>query len=144
MVINHHQIAERLDLQVTSITNLDNIFDLVVSKAEELIGYQMAYQYPTEFNFSDEATGFSYNIMANESFDNNGTIVVNVRTKVSDIETHTIATLVITMAGEFNEQYFNIPRAARSRVFSFFSEIEDAVDQFINDDEESDEVGEAE
>jgi hypothetical protein len=40
------------------------------------------------------------------------------------------------MDGEFNEQYFNIPRAARSRVFSFFSEIEDAVDQFINGDED--------
>jgi len=142
MVINHHQIAERLDSQVTSITNLDNIFDLVVSKAEELIGYQMAYQYPTEFNFNDEATGFSYNIMANESFDNNGSVVVNVRTKVSDIETHTIATLVITMDGEFNEQYFNIPRAARSRVFSFFSEIEDAVDQFINGDEDEESDGE--
>jgi hypothetical protein len=136
MVINHHQIAERLDSQVQSITNLDNIFDLVVSKAEELIGYQMAYQYPTEFNFSDEETGFSYNIIANESFDNNGTVVVNVRSKVNEVETHTISMLIITMNGEFNEQYFNIPRTVRSRIFSFFSEIEDAVDQFINGDED--------
>ena len=135
MAINHYQITERLDSQVTSITNLDKIFDVVVSKAEEIIGSQMTYQYPTEFNFSDEETGFSYNIIANESFDNNGSIVVNVRSKVNEVETHTIAMLIITMNGEFNEQYFNIPRTVRSRIFSFFSAIEDAVDQFIDGDE---------
>lgn len=135
MAINHYQITERLDSQVTSITNLDKIFDCVVSKAEEIIGSQMTYQYPSEFNFGDEETGFSYNIIANESFDNNGSIVVNVRSKVNEVETHTIAVLVITMNGEFNEQYFNIPRAVRSRIFSFFSAIEDAVDQFIDGDE---------
>lgn len=140
MIVNHYQILNRLESKLSAITELDHMFDIVVSKIEDLVGKQFAYKNPAEFIYTDQASNLKYDIFTNEALDKTGMIMVNIGYGIGNDEYRTIAILSITSDGEFTETYERIPLAIRSRIFSLFTEIEIAINDYVLSDDNDREV----
>jgi hypothetical protein len=129
------EIQTMMDDQIASITNTLTVLDLVVGTSETSLEETFTYQNGTRFTCTNSTDGYQYEVFANEALDYIGSVIVNVSVPISEMEMRNVATLSIGMDGHYNESYQDIPKTVRRKIFAYFSDVEDAVDSYINNDD---------
>ena len=124
-------IQERMENQISKVTAYNTLFDVVVTTSETSLSTQSTS--PTGNQYIISVPTFNENIICNDSDWNTITVSIDVPGlepggRVADVQ--------INIFGDMEEDYHNIPRSIRTQVLNLIDDIYEAVQGWIDSNEE--------
>ena len=124
-------IQERMERQIALTTKYNQLFDLIVTTAEESLSITATNPADNQYNVED--TDLVVSIICNDTQYNTVTVYIN---NPAAIENPQVGVLTININGDMDESLHNIPRAIRRKINDFIDDIYDALDSWIDNEEE--------
>lgn len=124
-------IQERMERQLALTTSYNTLFDLIVTTAETSLGVTATNPADNQYNIED--TDLAVSIVCNDTQYNTVTVYIN---NPANPENPQIGVLTINVNGDMDESLHNIPRAIRRKVNDFIDDVYDALDSWIDNEEE--------
>ena len=124
-------IQERMERQIALTTKYNQLFDLIVTTAEESLSITATNPADNQYNVED--TDLVVSIVCNDTQYNTVTVYIN---NPAAIENPQVGVLTININGDMDESLHNIPRAIRRKINDFIDDIYDALDSWIDNEEE--------
>lgn len=125
-------IEERMNNMITKTTQYNTLFDVVVTTSEESLGITSSN--PTDNQYNLITTDFAVAVVCNDNDWNTVSIYID-DPALSDQSR--VADLQINVHGDIEEIYHNIPRSIRRAVMNYVDDIFEAIEQWINTEEEN-------
>ena len=125
------EIQKRMNDAIATTTIINQLFDLIVETSETSLDRTATFSYENQYSINTDL--LAVRIVCNDNMFN--TLSINIDYAPS--MTH-IADFNVAATGTFDETYHNIPKACRNTVFSYASDISDALEGFINKNNLSD------
>lgn len=125
-------IEERMNNMITKTTQYNTLFDVVVTTSEESLGITSSN--PTDNQYNLITTDFTVAVVCNDNDWNTVSIYIDDpalgdQSRVADLQ--------INVHGDIEEIYHNIPRSIRRAVMNYVDDIFEAIEQWINTEEEN-------
>lgn len=125
-------IQERMNNQIQKTTLYNTLFDVVVTTSEESLGVISSQPADNQYNLT--TTDFAVAVVCNDNDWNTVSIYIddpalNEQARIADLQ--------INVHGDIEEVYHNIPRSIRKAVMNYVDDIFDAIEQWINIEEEN-------
>lgn len=125
-------IEERMNNMITKTTQYNTLFDAVVTTSEESLGVTSSN--PTDNQYNLITTDFTVAVVCNDNDWNTVSIYIDDpalgdQSRVADLQ--------INVHGDIEEIYHNIPRSIRRAVMNYVDDIFEAIEQWINTEEEN-------
>lgn len=124
-------IQERMERQIALTTKYNQLFDLIVTTAEESLSITATNPADNQYNVED--TDLVVSIICNDTQYNTVTVYIN---NPAAIENPQVGVLTININGDMDESLHNIPRVIRRKINDFIDDIYDALDSWIDNEEE--------
>lgn len=120
-------IQERMNNQIAKATAYNTLFDVVVCTSEESLSAQSVN--PADNQYIINTQSFNVIIVCNDNDWNTITVSIDV----SALESARVADIQISIMGQMEEDYHNIPRSIRSQIFGLVDDIYEAVQGWIDE-----------
>lgn len=125
-------IQERMNNQIQKTTLYNTLFDVVVTTSEGSLGVTSSNPADNQYNLI--TTDFAVAVVCNDNDWNTVSIYIddpalNEQARIADLQ--------INIHGNIEEVYHNIPRSIRKAVMNYVDDIFDAIEQWINIEEEN-------
>lgn len=125
-------IEERMNNMITKTTQYNTLFDAVVTTSEESLNVTSSN--PTDNQYNLITTDFTVAVVCNDNDWNTVSIYIDDpalgdQSRVADLQ--------INVHGDIEEIYHNIPRSIRRAVMNYVDDIFEAIEQWINTEEEN-------
>jgi hypothetical protein len=125
-------IEERMNNMIAKATQHNTLFDLVVTTSEGSLGVTSSNPADNQYNLI--TTDFIAGVICNDNDWN--TVSVYIDDPALGDQSR-VADLQINIHGDIEEIYHNIPRSIRKAVMNYVDDIFDAIEQWINIEEEN-------
>lgn len=125
-------IEERMNNMITKTRLYNTLFDVVVTGSETSLGVVSTNPSDNQYNLT--TTDFNAAVVCNDNDWNTVSVYIDDPSLGDQAR---VANLQINSHGDIEETYHNIPRSIRRAVMSYVDDIFDAVDGWINTDEEN-------
>ena len=125
-------IQERMNNQIQKTTLYNTLFDVVVTTSEGSLGVTSSQPADNQYNLI--TTDFAVTVVCNDNDWNTVSIYIddpalNEQARIADLQ--------INIHGNIEEVYHNIPRSIRKAVMNYVDDVFDAIEQWINIEEEN-------
>lgn len=120
-------IQERMNNQIAKATAYNTLFDVVVCTSEESLATQSVN--PADNQYIINTQSFNVIIVCNDNDWNTITVSIDV----SALESARVADIQISIMGQMEEDYHNIPRSIRAQIFDLVDDIYEAVQGWIDE-----------
>ena len=125
-------IQERMNNQIQKATLYNTLFDVVVTTSEGSLGVTSSNPADNQYNLI--TTDFAVAVVCNDNDWNTVSIYIddpalNEQARIADLQ--------INIHGNIEEVYHNIPRSIRKAVMNYVDDVFDAIEQWINIEEEN-------
>lgn len=124
-------IQERMERQIALTTKYNQLFDLIVTTTETSLGITATNPADNQYNVED--TDLVISIVCNDTQYN--TVTVYISNPASQ-ENPQVGVLTININGDMDESLHNIPRTIRRKINDFIDDVYDALDSWIDNEEE--------
>lgn len=125
-------IEERMNNMITKTRLYNTLFDVVVTASETSLG--VVSTNPSDNQYDLVTTDFNTAVVCNDNDWNTVSIYID---DPSLGEQARVANLQINSRGDIEETYHNIPRSIRRAVMNYVDDIFEAIEQWINTEEEN-------
>ena len=125
-------IEERMNNMITKARLYNTLFDVVVTASETSLGVVSTNSSDNQYNLV--TTDFDTTIVCNDNDWNTVSIYIDDPSLGDQAR---VANLQINLHGDIDETYHNIPRSIRRAVMNYVDDLFDAVEQWINNEEEN-------
>ena len=122
------EIQKRMNDAIASTTIINQLFYLIVETSETSFDRTAAFSYGNQFSINTDL--LAVRIVCNDNMFN--TLSINIDYVPTMIH---IADFNVTATGTFDESYHNVPKACRNAVFTYASDVSDALESFINEND---------
>ena len=122
------EIQKRMNDAIASTTIINQLFDLIVETSETSFDRTATFSYGNQFSINTDL--LAVRIVCNDNMFN--TLSINIDYVPTMIH---IADFNVTATGTFDESYHNVPKACRNAVFTYASDVSDALESFINEND---------
>ena len=120
-------IQERMNNQIAKATAYNTLFDIVVCTSEESLSAQSVN--PADNQYIINTQSFNVIIVCNDNDWNTITVSIDV----SALESARVADIQISIMGQMEEDYHNIPRNIRAQIFDLVDDIYEAVQGWVDE-----------
>jgi hypothetical protein len=125
-------IEERMNNMITKARLYNTLFDVVVTASETSLG--VVSTSPSDNQYNLVTTDFNTAVVCNDNDWNTVSIYIDDPSLGDQAR---VANLQINLHGDIDETYHNIPRSIRRAVMNYVDDVFDAVEQWINNEEEN-------
>lgn len=120
-------IQERMNNQIAKATAYNTLFDIVVCTSEESLSAQSVN--PADNQYIINTQSFNVIIVCNDNDWNTITVSIDVPA----LESARVADIQISIMGQMEEDYHNIPRSVRAQIFDLVDDIYEAVQGWVDE-----------
>lgn len=125
-------IEERMNNMITKTRLYNTLFDVVVTTSETSLG--VVSTNPSDNQYNLVTTDFDTTVVCNDNDWNTVSIYIDDPSLGDQAR---VANLQINLHGDIDETYHNIPRSIRRAIMNYVDDLFDAVEQWINNEEEN-------
>lgn len=125
-------IEERMNNMITKTTLYNTLFDVVVTTSEGSLGVTSSNPADNQYNLT--TTDFAVAVVCNDNDWNTVSIYIDDPSLGDQAR---VANLQINSHGDIEETYHNIPRSIRRAVMNYVDDVFEAIEQWINTEEEN-------